>query len=153
MLKIIFGALVLIASTFVGASYSRSYKKKEKFYELFFSLNSDLKINLSFHLDNVKEIIDSKNKYEIFSAFYNSALDGRRCETPSFLTTEQSDFVNEFFSAVGKRDAETESEFLEYSEQIIKKELLKSSEESKKYRNFGEKIGFGFGLIFFVLIL
>lgn len=153
MLKIILGISILIASTFVGASYSNSYRKKEKFYELFLALNSDLKINLSFHRDNVKEIIDSKDKYIQFSAFYDSAIEGKRCETPPYLTSEQSEFVNEFFSAVGKRDAETESDFLDYSERVIKNELIKSSEDNKKYKNFGEKIGFGFGLIFFVLIL
>ncbi len=153
MLKIFFGIAVVIGSVFIGSSLTGVYKKREKFFEGLSKFNAELKRNLIFKRENIKDIISSKNDYELFGKIYDKVNSGENFDYPSYLKPEQVKFAEEYFSSLGKRNRETEEEFLSYNESTIASELENCSLENKKYKNLGEKLGLSFGLIIFVLIL
>ncbi len=153
MLKIILGITIVIGSVFVGSSLTGVYKKREKFFGLLLKFNAELKRNLIFKRESVTDIISSKSEYELFEIIYESVKRGEKFEYSSYLKPEQIKFIEEYFSSLGKRNRETEEEFLSYNESAIGSELENCSLENKKYKNLGEKLGLSFGLIIFVLIL
>ena len=153
MLKIILGITIVIGSVFVGSSLTGVYKKREKFFGSLLKFNAELKRNLIFKRESVTDIISSKSDYELLGGIYESIKKGEKFEYPSYLKPEQIKFTEEYFSSLGKRNRETEEEFLLYNESAIVSELENCSLENKKYKNLGEKLGLSFGLIIFVLIL
>ncbi len=153
MLKIFLGIAVVIGSVFVGSSLTGVYKKREKFFGTLQKFNAELKRNLIFKRESVNDILSSKSDYELFGKIYDKINSGEKSDYPNYLKPEQIKFVEEYFSSLGKRNRETEEEFLSYSESAIGSELENCSLENKKYKNLGEKLGLSFGLIIFVLIL
>lgn len=153
MLKIFFGIAIVISSFFIGSSLTGVYKKREKFFANLLKFNAELKRNLIFKRESVAEIIYSDKDYEPFGKIYDKINSGESPDYPAYLKPEQIKFVEEYFSSLGKRNRETEEEFLTYGESAIGSELENCSLENKKYKNLGEKLGLSFGLIIFVLIL
>ncbi len=152
-MKITLGMIIVVVSVFAGSSFSGVYKKREKFFGSLLKFNAELKRNLIFKRESVSDIISSKSDYELFGQIYQSVKTGEKFEYPSYLKPEHSKFIEEYFSSLGKRNRETEEEFLSYNESAIESELENCSLENKKYKNLGEKLGLSFGLIIFVLIL
>lgn len=153
MLKIIFGLTIVIGSVFIGSTLTGVYKKREKFFDLLFKFNAELKRNLFFKRENVNDIISSKNDYFFFGKIYEGIRKGETVVYPAYLKPGQIKFIEEYFSSLGKRNSETEENFLSYNESAIASELENCSFENKKYKNLGERLGLSFGLIIFVLIL
>lgn len=153
MLKIFFGTAIVISSFFVGKSLTGVYKKREEFFANLLKFNAELKRNLIFKRESVTDIISSDKDYEPFGKIYDKINFGEIPAYPAYLKPEQVKFVEEYLSSLGKRNRETEEEFLSYGESAIGGELENCSLENKKYKNLGEKLGLSFGLIVFVLIL
>lgn len=153
MLKVLIGVIAVFVCTAIGAACSGAFKKRVDFYSAVLSFNSELKRNLVFRRENVAEILQSKKEYAALCVFYPSEEKNESEAAPDFLTQEQLDVINDYFSSVGKRDGEAEERFLDYFDGVFKAESEKCNAESKKYKSLGKKLGLSLGLVFFILIL
>ena len=70
-----------------------------------------------------------------------------------YLSRDESDFLFNYLSGLGRGDAESEKKNATFTESKLKDYVEKCEEEEKKYKPLLVKLGFLLGVVVFILII
>lgn len=154
-MRILAGATLVAISTLTGFLLSVKYTERKKFYTDFYSFNKKYLECVSFSGDSVKKILSENNTagsdfYGYVESFINN---NEKTFTKKYLSEEESVFLRDYASSLGRGDYETEKKKASVSLEKIKERMDRSLEEEKKYKPLLIKLGFLFGGIIFILII
>lgn len=152
-MKLILAIFCLIAGLCSGIKLSEKYTEKYKLYKSLNEFNEDFYGEVNFFREGIGTLGKRIYLSDIFCRMLNEYFtEGKIEKFPKFLTeTQKNDIIN-YFSAIGKSDAETQDEiYRNYSRKYIS-ELQSAGEEQKKYGSLCKKAGLLIGLAVFVIL-
>jgi hypothetical protein len=141
--------------TLCGYKYSLKYQDRKDFFIDLFSFNELMINEISFRKRTLLEINNKQNYKSRFSYVLNNYIENENSDKSQngLLNNDEMDFIDNYFSMLGKSDSESQIKMLDTSKTIIKKYMDESTELAKKYTNLCVKLSFLFGLIAFLLII
>lgn len=160
MVKLFIGIAIILTCTSFGKGYTIKYSKSVKYYECLAKFNLQLKQNLMFKHDNLLNLLDFTTNNQDFKATLNSF----KCSTanslnvfdlyyPLWANEEDKQFIDDYFTNLGKGNTDAEMENILYFEELIKEKLKKITDKSSRFSNLGQKLGFAVGMAIFIIIL
>ena len=157
MNNIFLGVIIVVIFTLCGYKFSLKYKERKEFFKDMFSFNELMINEVSFRKRTLLEINDNQSYKSKFSDILNCYIENSFNETDKnqsgLLINKEVDFLDNYFSMLGKSDSESQIKLLDTSKTIIKKYMDESSEQAKKYINLCIRLSFLFGLIAFLIII
>ena len=152
-MKLILAVCCLIAGLCSGIKFSEKYTEKYKLYKSLNEFNEDFYEEVNFFRKGISSLGKKKYLSDTFSRILNEYFAENKIEKfPKFLTeTQKNDIVN-YFSAIGKSDAETQGEVYRNYSRKFASELQSAGEEQKKYGSLCKKAGLLIGLAAFVIL-
>ena len=152
-LKLIVGFLIVFACTVLGRLKANGLKQKRDFFSYLEDFFIYLKREISFSSASVYEAVRAYScPLEDLTLMLKSFLDGELC-VPSYLSSNERDFICKFFKKIGRSDKNNELELISfYIEEIGKMKMAENFKHSKFSRIY-VKIGFFVGMIVFVVVL
>lgn len=150
-MRFLLGVICLILCLFVGYILSQKFSCKRMFYSDFKNFNERLITEVSFSQKTISQLIINND-----SDFYNlvsNKISDREYVIPRYLKREEYEFLNDYFSNIGKSDKYTQMLYLNSVKNQIDNCFNKSKEDEKKYKTLYVKMGFLIGLIILVVLL
>jgi len=152
MLKAVICILVVAFSTYLGYFFSEKYRRRKKFMAQLYSFNERFISELSYERRPLKEFF---SKYE-YKGDFLKLLEGYlekkpECSFP-FLTADDINYVNGYFSSLGKGDAYEQSGYFTAQRDSLSSLKEESERDEKKYGGLYIKLGFLAGLAAAVVI-
>lgn len=150
-MRFLLGVICLILCLFVGYILSQKFSCKRMFYSDFKNFNERLITEVSFSQKTISQLIINND-----NDFYNlvsNKISGREYVIPRYLKREEYEFLNDYFSNIGKSDKYTQMLYLNSVKNQIDNCFNKSKEDEKKYKTLYVKMGFLIGLIILVVLL
>ena len=157
--KWILGGIAMMISTIVAYKLSEKYRVRRKFYEDFYLFNKRVVDEMSFTRNSLLTILSSFDMQSQFGAVLNTfrtALSERTnfsCENLWFLKEDEKRSAEEYFSSLGKTDAQTQMRYLKHCDDLLKTSAEKALAEKNKYVPMYIKLGLLAGVAVFILIL
>ena len=160
MVKIFIGISLVVISTILGKSFTDKYKKRLNYYEKIKEFNNKLKRNIYYKQDSLLKLLDVDSKNDNFNQTLKSyklyLYSGDSIEDiylPDFLEEDDKLELINYFNSLGKNSVLSELEFNGYYEEQFNEKLCKIRDKNSRFSNLGQKLGFSFGLVVFILIL
>lgn len=153
MIKIILGLFIVCLCTFIGYLLSNKYIYKKEFYLGFNEFNRVYINNVKFIKKPLKDLINgvAENK---FTLLLKENLFNNNSEIENnYLTDSDKSLFENYIKILGKSDSESQLEYVNSLEEILKNNLNISIENERKYKTLYLKLGFLTGLLVFILIL
>ena len=154
-MKIFIGVIIVGISTCIGILLGLKYTERKKFFKDFTAFNNRYLSGVAFTGDSIKKILSfsaEKNSdfYEcIITFFYEKKFALKK----RYLSRDESDFLFNYLSGLGRGDAESEKKNATFTESKLKDYVEKCEEEEKKYKPLLVKLGFLLGVVVFILII
>ena len=157
-LKFLIGVSAVVLFTFLGVGYSKKYSRKKDFFISLENFGVYLKREISFSSTPIGEVIsnfncDNEDLNDALGKALNKGARADEASLPDFLSADERDFINSYFSKLGRSDRENE---IELTERFIEEAGKYKKSEAEKYNKISSvsaRLGFFAGMIFFVLIL
>ena len=113
-----------------------------------------------FKHDNLINLLDFTTNNQDFKATLNSfkcftanSLNDFDLHYPLWANEEDKQFIDDYFTNLGKGNTDAEMENILYFEELIKEKLKKITDKSSRFSNLGQKLGFAVGMAIFIIIL
>ena len=153
--NIFLGIIIVVMFTLCGYKYSQKYKERKDFFIDMFSFNELMISEVSFRKRTLMEINNRQNYKSRFSVIMNYYIKNEDADKTQngLLKEEEVDFIDTYFSMLGKSDSDSQIKMLDTSKNTIKKYMDESSSEAAKYTNLCVKLSFLLGLIAFLIII
>lgn len=153
--NIFIGILIILVFTLCGYKYSLKFNDRKELFKDMFSFNEVMINEISFRKRTLIEIHKNKKYNSKFDSILNLYIDKMDIDLSEsgLLKIEEIDFIDNYFSMLGKSDSDSQIKLLDTSKSIIKKYMDESSEQAKKYVGLCIRLSFLFGLVAFLLII
>lgn len=152
-MKIVIGVLSIIVGYFLGKKLSEKYIKRKTFYDDFYNFNQNLKTEVSFSQNSLKQIIEKDSDSLLLLYLKEIIIDKNKDIKINFLSDEENSFVYSYSKNLGKSDKESQLQFLASCDSKIKIYQSKADEDANKYKKLYPKLGFLIGLIILVVLI
>ena len=154
-MKIILGIIIMILCVVIGYFYSKKYRERKKCFEDFKNFNGRVKNEVNFSQTSLISIVKSISTDTAFNSYVHGYFIDKNdsIDKLKFFNEHERTFVSDYMKNIGQGDKNSQSQFLESSENQIEKYLDDAIEEDKKYRPLCIKLGFLFGLIILIILL
>ena len=157
-MRMLFGVMLVIASTAGGYWLSLRKKRRSLFFSDFRNFHREMVGAATFTKRSVLQVIAGMPAEREFGGVlrrYRESLAARASFEPEIdeLTDEEKSVVRNYFGQIGKGDGETQGKFLEYYTQKIDELCDRSEKERERYSKLYIKLGFLIGLILLILII
>ena len=145
------GVAVTAFCTYVGYKYSLRYKKRRQFYADWYKFDINMKCELAFLQNGLKDITEKEN-----GAFFDNLkayiFNGKRNQI-AFLKKSEENFFYDFCNNLGKTDSKSQQEYILSVNEKIKSVLSESEKEEKTRSVLCIKLGFLTGLAVLILVV
>ncbi len=154
MISYILYICIVLFLTYLGYFLSGKYRYRKKFHIAWEQFHQNFLSEVGYTRRPLKEVIEKFKNNGDFSDFLkeynkNHAWDGKI----DFLSKEENDFLNEYFSFLGKSDYLGQKEYFTATTKRIEELKQKSEVDAKKYTDLYVKLGFLLGLIIVILLV
>ena len=160
MVKVFVGVIFIAISTVLGKKITSKYLLKLKYYESLKRFNLHLKQNLMYKRDNLLDLLNFSCENQEFLATISSFKLNLYSETsrdevylPYWVDEEDKRFLNDYFNSLGKNNLDAEVEFVSAEQVIIDEKVKIIADNSSRFSNLGQKLGFSLGMVVFIIIL
>lgn len=153
MLKVICGMCIVAFCSYIGYFAAEKYRRRKSFFVQLSEFNERFISELEFGRRPLSEFIGAYEYKGDFAVFIKGCLDGKISCGYSFLSADEKNFVNGYFSMLGKGDAHSQSSFFTSVGAGVKKYREVSEADAKKYGDLYVKLGFLAGLAIVVVIV
>ena len=152
-LKLLIAALVIAFCILIGYLAANKYRQRKKFFAQF-QLFNERYLN---ELDYARKPLSVFLKEYTYSGEFSKALEAFAAQKPmpklSFLTKEEASETADYFSMLGKGDAQSQSGFFGARKGILERKKTESEGEAKKRGELYLKLGLLAGLAIVILIV
>lgn len=158
MLKIIIGIAVILFTSFCGYLLSKKYLERKNFYTRLSEFNIRFLSELSYRKRPIKTFLDEceyKGPFREVLEEYKRSLSGEETDFLSFrfLSKEESLFLTDYFSMLGKGDSVSQKNYFTAENARIEQYLKEADLNAKRYGDLYVKLGFLLGLAILILIV
>ncbi len=167
MIKFILGMAIVCFTSFCGYVLAKKYRQRKNFFAQMNEFNERFLSEIAYYRRPIKDFAQKyvyKGEFdELLCSFVESlGSGGRDPDQPasrgqlpvfSFLTKDETDFVNDYFLMVGKGDSASQSAYFNSVKGTLGDYKRKSAEECAKYGDLYLKLGFLCGLMILVIII
>lgn len=153
MLKGIICILIVAFSTYLGYFLSEKYRRRKKFMAQLYSFNERFISELNYSRRPLKEFFTCYEYKGDFLTLLNSYTDKNTGCSFSFLSPDDINYVNGYFSRLGKGDAYEQSGYFTAQRDNLSALKTDSENDEKKYGGLYIKLGFLAGLAIAVVIV
>ena len=158
-MKIVFGLIIVVLSTYLGYLFSQKYVSKKNFYLDFFAFHKKLKNEVGFSSNSIKNIIErteitKKSHFNVVleNYFLQNNFNEIKLDKHIF-SNDDTEYVKKYISNIGSLDKKTQLEFLSSCDVELQEKVNKSELEAKKYKSLCIKLGFLIGLIGMIILI
>ena len=118
MIKLLFGLLITVFTTFLGKKLTNKFSQKYEFYKAFEKFNSTALRNLNFKNGGISEFYGDDFGNEGFNSFVTKCILGNEeisveSILPKFLNESEKKEISDYFYEIGKHNFDAERDFLE----------------------------------------
>lgn len=168
MVKFILGLAIVCFTSFCGYMLAKKYRQRKNFFAQMNEFNERFLSEIAYYRRPIKEFAGKytyKGEFDdLLCAFVESLGNGGK-ETEdmlahkqtlpvyTFLTKDETVFVNDYFLMVGKGDSSSQNAYFTSVKGSLGDYKKKSAEECSKYGELYLKLGFLCGLMILVLII
>lgn len=166
MIKFVLGVCIVAFTSFCGYVLSKKYRQRKSFYLQFYQFNERFLSEIAYYRRPIKEFI-AKYAYqgefsELLEEYVQtlgvenrnpSERDFVGLSTFSFLSKDETDFVNDYFLMVGKGDSSSQKAYFGSVKNALSEKKDAVQTESKRYGDLYIKLGFLLGLAILVVII
>lgn len=156
-MKTIIMAVIPLLTALLGYLLSVRYGEKRDFWERFSFWHKKIKSEIVFSQNSLPEIFnknDTSSKDDLFLSVAKDYLINNKVGVKlNFLGKEEKEFIDKYFSNLGKTDKNSQLNLLNSLETELDKFVSDSDNKNKKYRPLYVKMGFLIGLIIFILVI
>lgn len=153
MLKYVICVLLVAFSTYLGYFLSEKYRRRKKFMAQLYSFNERFISELNYARRPLKEFFAEYEYKGDFLALLNSYADKNFNCAFTFLSSDDVNYVNGYFSRLGKGDAYEQSGYFTAQRERLSALRADSENDEKKYGGLYVKLGFLAGLAVAVVII
>ena len=160
MIKFSLGMAIVCFTSFCGYVLAKKYRQRKNFFAQMNEFNERFLSEIAYYRRPVGEFAEKyayKGEFEILlNAFLDSLGSGDEpAALPvfSFLTKDETDFVNDYFLMVGRGDSASQNAYFTSVKATLGDYKKKSAEECTRYGDLYLKLGFLCGLLILVLII
>lgn len=168
MIKFILGIAIVCFTSFCGYVLAKKYRQRKNFFAQMNEFNERFLSEIAYYRRPVKEFAKKyayKGEFDDLLCAFVETLgagtkensDGSSSEPPlpaySFLSKDETAFVNDYFLMVGKGDSASQNAYFTSVKGTLGDYKKKSAEECKKYGDLYLKLGFLCGLTILILII
>jgi stage III sporulation protein AB len=159
-MKIILISIEILITTLMGFLVSKKYIDRERFFSDFLNFLKDLKINITFSMDDLKIVVNkllnnvSSNELKKYLKNFVDRLDNDSISLYDIdiLKNDEKNNINIFFNSLGKSDLKSENEKIDNAINnfsILYKVVYNDKNKySKLYTKLGVIIGLFIAIIF-----
>lgn len=157
LLKILGFFLLVACSGFLGWHLSGKWKKRKDFYEQWYLFNERFFSDLSYLRLPLTEFLKKytyKSEFSEFVSAYEKSFQTKTLEIDlRFLSEEEQNAALEYFLALGKSDAASQSVMLRSYQELLEQKKNETATDYEKRSSLYVKLGVLFGLLIMVLFV
>ena len=162
--KFFLGLAIIAFTTYCGYLFSKKHRKKKVFFQQFYLFNERFLNEITYYRRPLTEIILSDKYAAEFSLLLNSFLQSIKENQAiwlqylhsldfNFLTQEEKNEVENYFSCLGKGDVISQKNYFSSIQEKLKNKSGALEIKVKKIADLYVKLGFLCGLLILILIL
>lgn len=164
-MKILLLVFAVIATTYIGYSFSRKYKQRADFFGAVVMLCQKFNLEINYSRERVKNILknlDDKHKKKLYGVDKNYILYLEQqeeltkdllCKNFKYLKEDERDLLLMFFKSLGRSDVESQSKEINNFQERFDNLTKTAVADNKKYGSLSLKLGFIAGLFIVVLFI
>ena len=164
-MKILLLVFAVIATTYIGYSFSRKYKQRADFFGAIVMLCQKFNLEINYSRERVKNILknlDDKHKKKLYGVDKNYILYLEQqeeltkdllCKNFKYLKEDERDLLLMFFKSLGRSDVESQSKEINNFQERFDNLTKTAVADNKKYGSLSLKLGFIAGLFIVVLFI
>lgn len=163
MTKFFLGLAIIGFTTFCGYLLTKKYRKKYAFFTQFTEFNERFLSEIAYFKRPVGEFLSKKSYKGEFAEFlefyYKNITNPQAIQTAlfteeyGFLKKEEKTVVFDYFFALGKGNAISQSAYFNGMKATLKTLTEGAEKENKRYGDLFIKLGFLCGLLILILIV
>lgn len=161
MAKIIVGIALVAFCGFCGYVLTAKYRKRKEYYRQFFAFNRSFLGEVSSSRRPIAVWLSQSaytGNFETTARGFLSALQSgdttlSSMEFPEFLTADERTFAADYFSSLGRSDAEEQKKRLQTAEKNLSEKKDAAEKECAKYCDLYVKMGVLSGLLLLILLI
>lgn len=166
MIKFIVGVCIVAFTSFCGYVLSKKYRQRKSFYAQFYQFNERFLSEITYYRRPIKEFIEKYAYREEFAELLDEYVQtlGQGNKNPSerdfsglpafsFLSKDETDFVNDYFLMVGKGDSASQKGYFGSAKSVLNERKDVTQAEAKRYGDLYIKLSFLLGLAILVVII
>ena len=161
MVKIFCGIVIVCITTYCGKLFARKYKKRADFFAQMDAFNIRFLTEITYYKRPLLEFIETFQSSGEWGQVLTVVQKNRKnngeflavLKDCGFLKKEEINFIEEYFSTLGKGDCKSQNAYFSSKGKEI--EILKniSIQDNKRYGDLYWKLGFLLGLAVLVIIV
>ncbi|MBO5045909.1 MAG: stage III sporulation protein AB [Clostridia bacterium] len=153
-LKFAVALLIVAVSVFVGYLSAGKYRLRKSYFQAFQSFNEKFLAELCYTRRALAEFIQKERKEGDFYHMANCALVERdSVRKPSYLSEDEYEYLMEYFHAVGRADAKTQTGWFATRKGELERSCKEAEAEAKNRGELYLKLGLLSGLAIVILIV
>ena len=163
MIKFILGMAIVCFTSFCGYMLAKKYRQRKNFFVQMNEFNERFLSEIAYYRRPVKEFsqeYEDRGEFEVLlCSFIDSLKNDEREESGSslpvfsFLTKDETAFVNDYFLMLGKGDSSSQNAYFTSVKPALGEYKKKSAEDCVRYGDLYLKLGFLFGLMVLILLI
>lgn len=152
--KFIVAIIVVAVGILVGYLCAGKYRARKVYFQAFYAFNDNFITELQYMRREISKLFEGNRADNDFMQMARRALLERSTpDKPSYLTADEYQFALDYFKAVGRTDAKTQSEWFTSRKKQLEKSSVDAENEAKKRGELYLKLGLLAGLALVIIVV